>query len=225
MIMASNSKGHSASDFGRLYIFGAGGAGREIAWLAEQTWGDEIERVFVVDRPEYISAPVNGVPVTLLADIKPDRGDRFIVALGDVGPRRIAVSALVQAGLEAATLVHPRAELSSSANVGKGSVIYPGVVVTTNVDIGEHTQVNVGSTLSHDVRVGSYVSISPGVHIAGHVHVGCDVFVGIGATFINGRADAPLIIGRGAVIAAGACVVKSVEQDALVAGVPALRKR
>ena len=61
--------------------------------------------------------------------------------------------------------------------------------------------------------------------MSAHVQIGRDVFIGTGANIIHGSAKAPIVIGDGAVIAAGACVTKSVEPDALMAGVPAVRKR
>ncbi len=109
--------------------------------------------------------------------------------------------------------------------IAAGSVICAGSILTTNVAIGEHVHVNVGCTISHDVFIGDFSTLSPGVHVSGHVHIGRDVFIGTGANIINGSANGPIVIGDGAVIAAGACVTKSVEPGALMAGVPAVRKR
>ena len=39
MRMACNPFHQSNPGFARLYIFGAAGSGREVAWLAEQCWG------------------------------------------------------------------------------------------------------------------------------------------------------------------------------------------
>lgn len=211
--------------FRRLYIFGAGGSGREVAWLAEECWAGAVELVFLVDKPEYLSSPVNGVPVQLLqeAEIAPDC--RFVVALGDALQRRKAVSACMGRGLLPSSVIHPRAEISRSVTIGNGVVIYPGTATTVNTVMGDHAQVNVGCTISHDVHIGEFSTLSPGVHVAGHVRIGCDVFIGTGANIINGCAEQPLFIGNGAVVAAGACVIHPVEPGAMVAGVPAVRKR
>ena len=79
--------------------------------------------------------------------------------------------------------------------------------------------------VGHNVIIEEFSTLSPGVCVSGHVHIGRNVFVGTGATIINGTEDAPLIIGDGPIIAAGACVIRSVEPGALMAGVPAVRKR
>jgi sugar O-acyltransferase (sialic acid O-acetyltransferase NeuD family) len=211
--------------FTRLYIFGAGGSGREVAWLCEQSWGDAVELVFVVDQEAYLSAPINDVEVRLLGDVVAGERDRFVVAVGDSALRRNAAANCEGIGLRPQRVIHPRAEISSRVEVGLGSLICAGCIVTTNVVLGDHVHVNLDCTISHDVRIGNYATLSPGVHVSGHVEIGAGAFIGTGANIINGKPGQPLIIGEGAVIAAGACVTKSVEPGALVAGVPAVWKR
>ena len=209
----------------RLYIFGAGGSGREIAWLAQQCARHELEIMFLVDHEEYLSPPIDGISVRLAADVKAEDGDYFVAAVGDGKLRRLAAEACSRIGIKAATLIHPRVEMSSRVVIGQGAVICAGSVLTTSVEIGRHVQVNVACSLSNDVKVGDFSTLSPGVHVAGHVEIGRDVFVGTGANIINGRLGQPLRIGDGAVIAAGACVIGPVEAGAMIAGVPGTRKR
>jgi sugar O-acyltransferase (sialic acid O-acetyltransferase NeuD family) len=216
---------HDPPPFRTLLVFGAGGSGREVAWLAEQRWGDSLKVRFVVDRPADFHSEVNGIELVLLSDLKPDPSARFVVALGDPAARRRVAETLDALGLAATVIVHPRVEMSRTVRIGEGSIVCAGSIVTTNIRIGRHVQINVGCTVSHDAVIGDFATLSPGVHIAGHVHVGERAFLGTGASIINGRADAPVVIGDGAVIAAGACVTKAVEAGALVAGVPAVRKR
>jgi len=211
--------------FRRLYIFGAGGSGKEIAWLAKQSWGNEVEIVFVVDEPRYLKNTSNGMPVSLLADILPQDDTRFVVALGNPEQRRRLVSEFIARGHRPATLVHPRAEISGSVAVGDGTVICAKSVITCDVSIGAHVQINVACTVSHDTIIGDYATLSPGVHVPGHVRIGEGVFVGANACFVNGATDRPLIVGDKSTIAAGACVTHDVGAGALMAGVPAIRKR
>ena len=215
----------SAPDFERLLIFGAGGSGREVAWLARQCWGDKVDLCFVVDRPQYLVEEVNGIPVRLLRDRASMPHTRYVIALGDPGQRRMGMAACEAHGLSSAMLVHPRVEASDTVVVGAGSVLCAGSILTVNIQIGTHVHVNLGCTVSHDATIGSFSTLSPGVHVSGNVRIGDGVFIGTGSSIINGHPDAPLIIGDGAVIAAGSCVTKPVEPDAMVAGVPAVRKR
>lgn len=211
--------------FAKLLVVGAGGSGREVAWLSEQIWGSRICVEFVVDQAKYLSGSVNGLPIRLLNDVVPDPTSRFLVAIGDPVQRRRIAMLCHAIDLQATKLVHPRAEISRFAEIGEGSLISAGVVVSTNIRLGCHVHVNVSCSISHDVVIDDYATLSPGVHVSGHVHVGEGVFIGTGANIINGSAATPLRIGKGAIIAAGACITGSVEPGALMAGVPGIRKR
>lgn len=216
----------SAQEYGRLLIFGAGGFGREVAWLAQQC-DERMDIVFCVDRERYLSAPINGIPVRLLEDFAGDISDRqaYIVAVGEP-EQRVRIVGLHEAmGMRAATLVHPRVEASRWNEIGPGSILCAGVIATTNIVIGAHVHINLDCTIGHDVVIGDYATLAPGVHVSGNVTIGKRAFIGTGATIINGSASSPLSIGDGAVVAAGACVTKPVDPGALVVGIPAARKR
>jgi sugar O-acyltransferase (sialic acid O-acetyltransferase NeuD family) len=221
----TDNKPKARPEFSRLYIFGAGGSGREIAWFAKHTWGPTIDILFLVDDPQYLEIQVNGFPMSLLADVAPSSDARYLIALGDPRLRETLAATCDLAGHEPTILVHPRAEVSQWVDIGRGTIICLNCVVTCNVHIGTHVQINIGATVSHDVTIGDYSTLSPGVNISGNVHLGRGVFVGTNASIINGSPGKPLCIGDGAVIAAGACVTKPVEPGAMVAGVPAVRRR
>jgi sugar O-acyltransferase (sialic acid O-acetyltransferase NeuD family) len=213
--------------YGRLLIFGAGGFGREVAWLAQQCRDEPIDIVFCVNQSCYLSGPVNGIPVRLLEDFAGDISERlaYVVAVGDPEQRARIVGLHEAMGLRPATLIHPRVEASRWIEIGAGSILCAGVIATTNIVIGAHVHVNLDCTIGHDVIIGDYATLSPGVHVSGNVTIGRGAFIGTGAVIINGSSESPLSIGDGAVVAAGACVTKPVEPGALVAGIPAVRKR
>jgi sugar O-acyltransferase (sialic acid O-acetyltransferase NeuD family) len=205
-----------------LYIFGAGGAGREVAWLANELGHSEIE--FLVDRPDFVLPGKTVFPVTLISD-GVRAGASFVVALGDSRLRERAVTLCIDAGLTPVNLVHPRAHVAPSARIGLGSIICSGAIISTDVEIGRHVYINIGCTVSHDVSVADYCTLSPGTRLSGHVHVERHVFFGTGAVVINGEQGNRLTLGEGAVVAASACITSSVQSGALMAGVPALKKR
>lgn len=209
----------------RLLIFGAGGHGREIAWLAEQCLGNEIEIIHLVDHTDYLQASANGRSVVLLKDCEVYRGSSYVAAVGDSKLRERAAQQCDAVGLVATTLFHPRNETSQWIEFGPGSVACANSVLTTNIAIGQHVHVNIGCTISHDVTIGDFSTLSPGVHVSGHVQIGRHVFVGTGANIINGNRENPLVIGDEVVVAAGACVTGSVAAGSIVAGVPATRRR
>lgn len=218
-------RGKQDSRLKSLYVFGAGGSGRETAWLAREVYGSEIQIAFLVDSQWKTADSVNDIPVRDIESLAPHAESGYVAAIGSSVDRQRAVGKCEKLGLRPVSLVHPKAVLSPWVVVGDGTIICAGTVITTNVVVGRHVQVNIGCTVSHDVRIDDFATLSPGVHIAGNVWIQRDVFLGIGVSIINGAAGNPLVIGEGAVVAAGACVTNSVNRNALVAGVPAVTKR
>lgn len=209
----------------RHFIFGAGGMGREVAWLAREVIGDQVPLTFLVDDAAYLAPPQGGVDVRMVQDLEAGDTGSYVVALGDGRMRERGARACEAAGLRPTALIHPGVLHSEFVTFGDGSVVCAGTILTTNVRLGAHVQVNLACTIGHDVVIEDFVTLSPGVNVSGHVTLRRGAFVGTGATIIEGSAAEPLVIGEGAVIAAGACVIRSVEAGALVAGVPAVRKR
>jgi sugar O-acyltransferase (sialic acid O-acetyltransferase NeuD family) len=209
-----------------LAIFGAGAAGREIAWLAQQCWGENVPLVFVVDGSFARVPTIDGIPVIVFDEFASTRRTTGVVlAIGDPTLRARSADKCVAAGLSFVTLVHPRVEASRWVTADVGTVICAGSILTTNVVIGQHVYINVGCTVSHDVSLGDFSTLSPGVHVAGWVRIGKSVFVGTGATIKNGATNHPSSIGDGAVVGAGACVIANVAQNETVVGVPAKPQR
>ena len=82
--------------------------------------------------------------------------------------------------------------------------------------IGDHVQINTNSTIGHDSKLMDFVTLSPGAHISGNVLLNLGCYVGTGANIIE-----KLIIGEWSIIGAGATVIRDVEPNTTVVGVPA----
>lgn len=208
-----------------LYIAGAGGHGREVAWVSRCVLSAGTPIAFVVDHTDYDLGALDEGPVVLLSNLNPNPGSKYVSAVGDAVLRRRLSVGMESLAVSAATIVHPNALLSSSVVLGDGVVVFPGSILSVNVKVGRHVHINLMCSVSHDVTIGAFSTLSPGVRVAGNVHIGEGVFIGAGAVVVNGTSISPLVIGDGAVIAAGACVTGSVGAGALMAGVPATRKR
>lgn len=204
-----------------ILIYGAGGFAREVAFLAEDcglnvvgfitddegTWGTSLNDIEVLSLPEAVRR-FGRTPVT--------------IAVGRPRLRELLARKATEAGLELlGELRHPSVVASRFVDFGPGAVVCAGTILTTNIEIGAHAQINLACTIGHDVVAGDFLTLTPGVHISGSVRFGDRVYVGTGATFVNGTEDKPLIIGDDAVIGAGACVVKDVAAGTTVVGVPA----
>ena len=207
-----------------LVLYGAGGVAREILWLLEQQLGDaRWEPVCLIDDdPRRHGQRVEDVEVVSLDEAaRRHPGAPAIAAVGAPPHRETLVASLAAKGFAFATLFHRQVFWSRTNRIGEGSVVQAGTLATTGIEIGRHVLLNGAQTLGHDVCVGDFSTIGPGCNVSGWVHIGRHVSVGAGAVILEGTPSAPLVVGEGAVIGAGACVTRSVRPWVTVVGVPA----
>lgn len=211
------------SQIEELVIWGAGGFGREVAWLAEAiTSSRSVVKCFINDDQTAQGTVVNDIPVASLdAAASLSSGRAMAVAVGSPAVRERLVMRAADAGWHFPALLHPRIELSRWVSMGDGLIICAGCILTTNIQLGNHVHINLDCTIGHDVVLEDYVTLAPGVHVSGRVHIQRRAYIGTGATIINGSGEQPLVIGADAVVGAGACVTRPVPEGATVVGVPA----
>jgi sugar O-acyltransferase (sialic acid O-acetyltransferase NeuD family) len=115
-----------------------------------------------------------------------------------------------------ATVIHPRANVSPLATIGRNVLLMAGVIVTSNAVVGDHVCVLPNTVLHHDVVVGAYTLIGSNVTVAGGASLGENCYIGSGTSIRNGVA-----IGARALVGLASNVVRDVPPDATVAGNPA----
>lgn len=157
---------------GILLIVGSGGHGRAVAEAAAMT-GEWTDIVFADDSypaqqrsGEWRIVGVTGQLPKLVRDCQ-----AAIVAIGNQATRARLTGALADLGIHLATVVHPRAWVSKSADVGGGSAIMAGAVVGSHARLGRGVIVNANATADHDAILGDYAHLGVGVQLAGGVVV------------------------------------------------------
>ena len=199
-----------------LAILGAGGHGKVIADAALLAGCRDL--VFFddawPDKRDNGNWPVVGDWAALLERHRDYEG--VIVAIGANEVRMAKQTALREAGVSVATVIHPLAAVSPFAALGAGSVAFAGAVVNPDARAGDGVIINSGAVVEHDCRLGDWVHISPRACLGGNVTVEEGAWVGIGAVVKQG-----VTLGRGAIVGAGAAVVSDVPAGATVMGVPA----
>ncbi|MDP9482970.1 MAG: NeuD/PglB/VioB family sugar acetyltransferase [Chloroflexota bacterium] len=115
-----------------------------------------------------------------------------------------------------ATVVHERAWVSPSAQVGEGSVVLAGAIVNAGAIIGRHAIVNSGAVVEHDVVLGDQVHVGPGAIIGGGSRAGSGAVLGLGS-LVRDHVE----VGTGATVGMGAVVLADVAPGTVVAGSPA----
>ncbi len=205
-----------------ICIYGAGGLGKEIYGLiaAINAVKEEWQVVGFYDDAYPRKELCMGLPVVGdLNDLKSaPKAEYLVMAIGNPVIRRKVIRALDGLDLKYPVLKHPTAtlDLPDTIEIGEGTVVAAGVRMTAEIEIGKHVLVNLNSTIGHNASIADYCALMPSVNIAGNVHLSDAVFVGAGASVING-----LIVGPETTVGAGAVIVRDVPGGITVAGVPA----
>ncbi len=191
----------------QIAIYGKSGHGKVLADIArllgytEIIWIDDDESKdaysFLVYLEFYHTIPV-------------------VLGIGDNHIRQKVAQKLQKNHISLATLIHPKAIISPSAEIGKGSVIMANVVVNADSVIGQGVILNTSSVVEHDNVIDDFVHISPNAALGGNVCVETLSHVGIGASVIQGRC-----IGPNSVIGAGAVVIENIPANVTAVGTPA----
>ncbi|MFN8104443.1 MAG: acetyltransferase [Acidimicrobiia bacterium] len=193
-----------------LFIAGAGGFGRETLDAVIAGWG-AVDAFFDEVEPDRV---VRGVPVRH-PDTAP-AGHDYVVGIADPAVRRRLVSLLDSRGLNARSVIHPRATIAPDTGLGPGCVVLANAYVSSSVTVGAHVQVNYNATIGHDCTVEDFASIYPGANVGGGVTLAEGSTVGSGAV-VRQR----ITIGAGSFVGAGAVVVSDVPEGVVAYGVPA----
>ena len=207
----------------KLVIVGCGGFGREVLDVVEAinaekpTW--QVVG-FIDDSPSETDARLvaeRGYEVLGgLEHLKQNPGLSYSIGIGNGATRRFIDEQLTAAGLSAAVLVHPSATVGGRCLLGPGTILCAGVRLTTNITLGRHVHVNLNSTVGHDCTIGSYVTVNPLVAISGWVSIGCGTLLGTHSCVLQG-----LSVGESVTVGAAACVVRDVNREQTVKGIPA----
>ena len=203
-----------------LYIIGAGGFGREVAWIVERInsikptwnlkgfiddnetlWGNTEGEYHVFGGCEYLSA---------LEDVY------AVCAVGSSNVRKKIIEKLKDTSVKFATLVDPSVLYSNSVKIGEGAIVCAGTIITVDVNIGDHVIVNLDCTIGHDAVIDDFVTIYPSVNVSGNVLIGECSELGTGTQIIQGKK-----VISNTIIGAGAIVVKDCIESGTYVGSPA----
>lgn len=175
---------------------------------------------FIDDDPEKIGTTIIGLPVWSRRALS-DFPDAKVLAVpgSPISFRHRArhIASLAVPLERFATVVHPKAVVSSHATVGVNALLMAGVVISANAIIDDHVIVLPNSVVHHDCKIGAYTILGSGVLVAGSVHIGEGCYIGSGSRFRNTVTIAPSTL-----VGLGATVVKPIEeQNGVWAGHPA----
>lgn len=202
-----------------LYIIGAGGFGREVAWCVERindvtpTWNlkgfiDDNEKLWGTQEDEYFI--LGGCEY-----LKEQKDAYTVCAVGNANVRKQIIERLSNSGIQFATIIDPSVILSKRISIGEGTIICAGTIATVDIKIGKHVIINLDCTLGHDDVIEDYVTIYPSVNVSGNVLIGECSEIGTGTQIIQCKKLTQRII-----VGAGSVVVKDIKESGTYVGSP-----
>lgn len=204
-----------------IYIYGTGGAGREIVPIIDDM--NEIKPrwniIGFLDDNKGIHAKSFGEHrVKGGREILDNTEEQTYVVMGIADPKtkRKLIESVTNPNVQWVSIVHPLVYADRDAVIGNGSVICFNNIISIDTKLGEFVYVNFSCIIPHDTVIGKYSSLMNNVILSGNVSVGENVFIGSNATVIQG-----INIGDNAVIGAGAVVIRDVPANTTVVGNPA----
>jgi len=97
--------------------------------------------------------------------------DSAVVAIGSAETRLKLIEQFVAAGYDVPALIHPRAYVAPSAEIGRGSFIEPMVVIHTDVMVGMGCIISAGTIINHNAVVGEGCHLNCGTIIGARANV------------------------------------------------------
>jgi len=210
---------------GRLLIIGTGGQGKVVLDCALEAKA-YTDIAFVTN--DLSAKTIAGYPVYHEQEIATSSDnehalltfykgyDEVLVAIGNNQARLAKSLQLIQAGVQLATIIHPKAVVSRFAQIGQGTVVFAQAVLNPFAVTGTACIINTGAIIEHDCRIGNGVHVSPAATLAGSVTVGDKSWICVGSSITNN-----ISIGANTIIGAGAVVLNDVDSNVVAAGVPA----
>ncbi|MBS3788184.1 NeuD/PglB/VioB family sugar acetyltransferase [Candidatus Bipolaricaulota bacterium] len=113
-------------------------------------------------------------------------------------------------------LIHPSAEVSPQAKLGKGNVIAQRTIIAPKVKVGDFNKINYSVAIGHHCRVGDYNTLNGLSHLTGMSTITNGCFVGPGAVIFN-----EVTIHPNVTVGANAVVRNDIPEGTTAVGVPA----
>lgn len=206
-----------------IYIFGAGGVGRETVQLIcdinklSHTWNIAgiLDDDSLLHGQELCSTKVLG-GIDYISDIEED-SPSFIITISQPRIKELIYNKIkaIKPNAIFPTLIHPEAKVSDYASIGKGVIVQWGCFVSVNCTISDFVQLNPSCGIGHDSSIDKFSSLYWNVNLSGGVKVGRGCLIGTKASVIQG-----VEVGDGSVIGMGSVVLTDVRSGTTVVGVP-----
>ena len=203
----------------KLILVGGGGHCKSCIDVIELEGKYEI--VGIIDLPEKKGEKILSYEVIGNDDeyeTYKQQGCEFLITVGQIktaSVRKKIFGKLKSIDATIATVISPLAYVSKYASVAEGTIVMHNAFVNAGAEVGVNCILNTGCVIEHDAEIGEYCHISTNAVVNGDCKIGDETFVGSNATI-----SSQVNVGENVIIGAGSVVIKSIENNCAVAGVP-----
>src|ERR1700733_9665985 len=139
---------------------------------------------------------VGGVPVLgpLSKAATMEKDISFVFGICAYTRRLLRIKLLESLGLSRdrfVNIVHPDAQISLTASLGRGCIIYKGVVVMAQSRLGDFVYIACNSVVAPACRFDDFAMAAPMVFVGGKSHVGSGAFLGASSSVMEKTRIAP----------------------------------
>lgn len=201
-----------------LYIIGARGCGRETYNFFTECNLSGIECVGFLDDKNDALKGYDGYPPIIgsVESYMPTENDVFICALGDPKWVKHYTSIIEAKGGEFISLISPGASIGKNTKIGTGCVIPGWTVISSDVSIGNHVSIGVFCDIGHDVKIGNCCHIGAYTFMGGGVDIGDCVTCHPRVNILPHK-----IVAENAVLGASSVIIRNVQANSTMFGIPA----
>ena len=205
---------------GKSVIIGAGTYG-EVYLSYLQECGIEVV-AFMDSNHNLYGTEINGVPVVgseelLRKEEWKRKIDNVYCFLGKNTIRRKILSTFRDLGYKTPCFIHPSVKIANNVEIAQAVYILPSCTIMPFVNIEDYCMISMGAKVAHHSHLKQGCFLSTGVNFGANIIADQDTYIGIGATIMTGVKR----LGNDCLVGAGSVVIRDVDDNAVVAGVPA----
>lgn len=201
-----------------IYLIGVGNYTEVIIELA-QDCGYDVKGLYHYSE-DRVGEIVLGVKIIGTTEelLKQDIiGINFGITLGDNNRRQSIAKRIRKLGGKTPNLIHPKADLNTSAIIGEGNFIHLNAYLWTKTKIGNDCVISPSAIIAHHAKLGNACSVAPFSVIGAYSNIGNRVLFGINSVILSKK----LTLGNDCIVGAKANVTKSYKSNTTLVGNPA----